>query len=352
VNLLPGPVKLHPDVQDAFRCLPVSHRGKPFMADVQDVRRRLCRLVNARYVDILLGSGTLSNDAVAAQLKQSGEKGMVLRNGEFGGRLCQHAERWGVPFREFDSGWGTLLPYDEIDAALAADPEIRWLWAVHCETSTGVLNDLERLKRIARERGVKLVMDCISSIGTVPVDLNGVYLTTGVSGKALASYAGLCLIFRHHQVEPNPNVPRYLDLGTYDSADGVAYTQSSNLMYALSAAIGRFETVDDAGLSEVNGHDRFANIRELAQWLRTEVRAMGFTIVAPDHAASPAVITIGLPERLDSVRMGDELAENGFLLSYNSSYLVRRNLIQICLMGELERAEIAPVLDIVSSFAV
>ena len=96
MHLLPGPVKLHPTVRDAFRRSPVSHRGKSFMADVAEVRRRLCRLVNAGQVDILLGSGTLSNDAVAAQLAQTGEKGIVLRNGEFGERLCQHAERWSL----------------------------------------------------------------------------------------------------------------------------------------------------------------------------------------------------------------------------------------------------------------
>ena len=55
--------------------------------------------------------------------------------------------------------------------------------------------------------------------------------------------------------------------------------------------------------------------------------------------------------KLDSVKMGDELAERGFLLSYNSSYLVQRNLIQICLMGELERAEVEPLLDIFAGFA-
>ncbi|HEX2223326.1 MAG TPA: aminotransferase class V-fold PLP-dependent enzyme, partial [Thermoanaerobaculia bacterium] len=184
VSFLPGPVAVHPTVHEAFTRPAVSHRAAAFLEEIQTVRRRLCELAGARHVQVLLGSGTLANDAVAAQISLlgRGQRGIVLTNGEFGDRLADHARRFGLEASVLEAGWGEALPYERARRALAAG-RFHWLWAAHCETSTGVLNDLDRLKTLAREAGVRLCLDAISSLGTVPVDLDGVDLASGVSGK-------------------------------------------------------------------------------------------------------------------------------------------------------------------------
>jgi len=94
---------------------------------------------------------------------------------------------------------------------------------VHCETSTGVLNNLATLKSICSEKKIKLCLDCISSIGTVPVDLSGVYLASCVSGKALASFPGLSMVFYNHDLGSAPKkLPRYLALGYYAAQSGAS----------------------------------------------------------------------------------------------------------------------------------
>jgi aspartate aminotransferase-like enzyme len=209
-----------------------------------------------------------------------------------------------------------------------------WLWCTHCETSAGILNELEALKGLCAESGVKLCLDGISSIGTTPVDLRGVHLASCTSGKGLRSFPGLGMVFYNHEIKESPDrVPRYLDLGLYAKNQGVAFTHSSNLVHALHAAIRK-----------IDWPERFLELAETSAWLRTRLREIGFEILGADTEASPAVMTI-LLQGLNSVKVGGQLQEAGFLLSYNSEYLRGRNLIQICLMGEFSREKLVALLN-------
>ncbi len=334
VNLMPGPVAIRQDVARAFAKTPVSHRSPAFMADMQRAKRRLCDLAGARSVEILLGSGTMANDAIAAQLSLLEGRGLVLSNGEFGDRLLDHAARMGLEFDALEQEWGGQLDAAALSAAIGTGA-YSWAWAVHCETSTGVLNDMGRIQSICGPAGVRLALDCISSIGTLPVDLSGVFLASGVSGKGLGSYPGLSMVFYNHDLQPRPDrLPRYLDLGLHAAKAGVPFTMSSNLVYALDAALDRFDS---------NGV--FEEIEGTSSWLRQRLRDLGFRIVAADSDAAPAVITLALPPNLSSTELGDSLEQAGFSLSYNSEYLRARNWIQICLMGEFSRRDVEPLLD-------
>ena len=173
VSFLPGPVTVRREVRRAFEQAPESHRADAFMKDFQAAKQILCELVQARNVGLFLGSGTLANDVVAGQLSLERKPGLVLSNGEFGERLVDHARRFGLAFDAMEFPWGQPLDLAAVRRRLERAPAPGWLWCAHCETSTGVLNDLERLKTLCAEFQVKLCLDCISSIGTVPVDLDG-----------------------------------------------------------------------------------------------------------------------------------------------------------------------------------
>ena len=330
-SYLPGPVDVHEEVRKAFERGPVSHRSNAFANDFRATKRLLCELAGASRVEILLGSGSLANDAVGSQISLLQAPGLVLSNGEFGDRLLDHARRLGLQFDALQMAWGEPFDYGEIRQKVRRLDKTQWLWAVHCETSTGILNELPVLKTICTERAIKLCLDCISSIGTVPVDLTGVYLASCVSGKALASFPGLSMVFYDHDLTSEPaKVPRYLDLGYYAAQSGVPFTQSSNLVYALQTA-----------LSRTCWAEKFQQIAEVSAWLRGRLRELGLQIVAPDAHASPAVVSIALAPEINSKSIGLQLKKAGFLLSYNSEYLLKRNWIQICLMGEWSRDNLA-----------
>jgi len=335
VNFLPGPVAVRREVRRAFEQAPASHRAAGFQQEFRETRRRLCELTGAPEVALLLGSGTLANDVVGAQLSLARGSGLVLSNGEFGERLLDHARRFQLRHTALEFGWGQAFDLDEIRRRLSPVPAPAWLWCVHCETSTGVLNDVAALKRLCSERGIRLCLDCISTLGTVPVDLAGVFLASGTSGKGLRAYPGVSMVFYQGGVPAAADrLPRYLDLGFYAEQDGLPFTFSSNLLHALQAAV-----------RGVNWERRFAQVTETSTWLRTKLLELGFQLVGSTTRTSPAVVTIELPPGLNSVQIGKLVQEAGFLLSYNSEYLKRRNWIQICLMGEIAREKVVAAVN-------
>ncbi|MGH7815862.1 MAG: aminotransferase class V-fold PLP-dependent enzyme [Candidatus Binatia bacterium] len=334
VNFLPGPVAISDSVRQRFSEPPLSHRSESFLADFKTTQTLLCAIVNAMHVEILMGSGTLANDAIAAQFSVLSAPGLILSNGEFGERLIDHARRFRLSFEIHRTEWGNAFHETEIAAALARHPKTRWLWAVHCETSTGVLNDLAMLKQTCAANRMRLAVDCVSSIGAVQVDLSGVFLASAVSGKGLGAFPGLSMVFHETELVPAPSaLPRYLDLGYYAQNDGIPFTLSSNLLYALRAALDQRST-----------HD-FAKTVKLAAWLRAELRGMGMAIVGDERKLSPAITTIALPSQVSSRSLGHELEEAGYLLSYLSGYLLERNWLQICLMGEISERELRSMVE-------
>jgi aspartate aminotransferase-like enzyme len=318
LNLLPGPVDVEPEVAKAFAAAPCSHRGPEFQARFAATKERLRCLTGAAHVTILPGSGTLANDAVAAQLTLLGGRGLVLANGEFGDRLIDHAARHGMTFEALRVEWGRAFDAVTLESAIARRPT--WVWAVHCETSTGGLNDLELLSELAERAGARLAIDAMSSLGAVPVDLRRVAWASSTSGKALRAYSGLAIVL-HQQPAAGPVAARALDLAAW--RDGaVGSTISSNLLAALALALARL--LPDA---------RFAQLAATADALVPRLRAIG--LESPTEGpTSPAVQTFRLPPELPAMRLGNELRERGVWVSFESGYLIERNWIQLCLFGE------------------
>lgn len=339
-NFLPGPVEIAPAVRRAFAARPISHRSAPFHATLDGVKGRLREMTGAAHVEILVGSGTLANDVVAAQLSRLPGRGLVLSNGEFGRRLEDHARRHRLRFELHSAPWGEGFGLAGVERDLDAEPTPAWLWLAHCETSTGVLNDLPALARLCAARGVRLCADCISSLGAVPLDLSGLHLATGVSGKALRSLPGLALVFHDHEVAPAPAaLPRYLDLGLYAATGSVPFTHSSNLVAALGAA-----------LEAARAEPPFPALRETATWLRGRLAEIGLPPLAPEGIATPAVFTLPFAEG-GSREVGDRLGEAGFLVSYESDYLLERGWIQICTLGGATPRDLEPLLAALAGLA-
>jgi len=335
INFLPGPVSIRREVRRAFEQAPESHRCESFLQDFQSTKRILCALTGAEKAELLLGSGTLANDVVAGQLSLEKGRGLVLSNGEFGERLIDQARRFSLDFDALELPWGAALDFAALRAMLERSPRPAWLWCVHCETSTGVLNNLSRLKALCSEFQIKLCVDCISSVATVPVDLSGVYLATCASGKGLRAYPGAAIVFYNHELQKGgASLPRYLDLSYYAAQQGVPFTFSSNLLHALHAAI-----------KHVHWEKRFADVAGLGTWLRPQLRELGFELVGDAAETSPAIVTIALPPELSSATIGGLMQESGYLLSYNSEYLRQRNWLQICLMGECAREKVVSLLN-------
>jgi aspartate aminotransferase-like enzyme len=331
-NLSTGPVAVHPDVTAAFGAAPRSHRSLGFEEELRALKASLCALVNAPYVEVLLGSATLGNDAVAAQLSLLGTHGIVVSNGEFGERLADHASRARLDFDHVKFEWGA--PFD---LATIAERHFDWVWIAACETSTGVLNDVAALGAICHSRGAKLCVDAVSAIGAYSLDLSNVWLATGTSGKALASFPGLALVFHRDPIGVSATLPRYLDLGMY-ARDGVPFTHSSNLVRALRVAV-----------EGTDWTSRFEQTAAACAWLRRRLGHLGFTIVGEGAVPAPHIVTIALPPHVRSGELAPAIERAGFLVGHASAYLRQRNWIQICLMGEWPRDVLPELLRVLKA---
>jgi aspartate aminotransferase-like enzyme len=343
VCLLPGPVSVMPAVRKAFQEPPIYHRTPEFIAKYMGVRRTLTRMVNGRNVAILNGSGTLANEAVAATLAAGPQPGpgLLLVNGEFGQRLARQAKRFGLEPRELNWDWGEPWELDQVDAALADEPAGSWVWGVHQESSTGVLNDLQGLVNLARARDIRVCLDCVSSLGAVPLDLSGVYLATGATGKSLGAFAGAALIFADPAALGSidrSRVPSYFDVAGALASDGPCYTFPSPTLRALEAALQEYET-------PIKAQARYQHYAALGAYVREQLRYVSLPPLAEEDWACPVVTTFAPPGKEAAGAFVERCRKWGFAIGGQSGYLAQRRLVQIATMGAVTPEDCAPLFE-------
>lgn len=333
VSFMPGPVEIAEPVRTAFAARPISHRSPVFMDAYERIRTRLRALAGGKQVGILVGSGTTGNDAVALHLKAmvGDTPGLVLVNGEFGERLAGLAKRASLNHQVLRWQWGWPWDLDRVKDEISRGA--RWVWAVHLETSTGVLNDTARLLEITRVRGVRVAFDCVSSIGATPLHLDGASLATGVSGKAIGSYAGLSFVIAgkdalDHQVK---GVPACLDIRAAIECTGSQFTVPSPLIMAVDCALSL-----NYG-SEEERQARFDSYRELGAYLRSTLRSLGMPPITAEEHSAPCITSFVSPYP-GFVAKCHEL---GYEVAGESGYLRDRGWAQVAIMGAIERAHIS-----------
>jgi len=363
VSLLPGPVSISDDVAQAWAETPISHRSKRFIDLYEYVKTQLGELVGGNGIQtaILCGSGTLANDAVAATIAADTtmKRGLVLVNGEFGRRLVDQATRFALDFESVETAWGDHWDFDHIEATLKQHDDgskIDWIWAVHLESSTGMLNNLPRLVQLGKRYGVRVCVDCVSSLGAVPIDLSDIHLASGIGGKSIAAYAGLAFVFTRPETLSGvqlEQVPNYLDVISTINTQGPRFTTPSPLFASLAEALKQY----DGSMARA---ERYAAYETLGQYIRSELRRLGIEPLVAEPLASPIITSFIDPTCTDinhsspttspeakhqtglahgqkpkSSPLVDQCIDWGYELSGCSIYLVQRGWVQIATMGLL-----------------
>lgn len=335
VNFLPGPATVCENVKTTMISEVISHRSPEFQTLMTNVKSRLTALTNANFVQVLQGTGTLANDVVAAQVSLLKSPGLILVNGEFGERLKDHAIRFDLTFDVLEVEWG--LQFNELKIAEVLEKgSYKWLWAVHCETSTGVINDIALLKDLCATYKIQLALDCVSALGSIPLNLEGVSFASGVSGKGLLSYTGLAFVFHKNQVTKSNQLPRYLDLGAYVEAGSIPYTQSYNLLAAVETALLKYEQREKV----------YEAVARRTKMIRSSLEEIGYSLLLIEQHNHSPIITIKLRSNEFAKRLGDNLFLNGFTVHYESFYLQQRNWLQISTMNDVSDEEINKMIEV------
>lgn len=302
--LIPGPVDVDDDVLEAMAEPVRPHYGDEWLAIYNEVVDHLKQVFGTENDLFLMpGPGTAALDAALGSLMRTGDKVLVARNGFFGDRLAAMARAYGLDVRHVSAPLGQPIEPAAVRRALAAGPGIEAVAVVHLETSTAVLNPVERIAAAAHDFEVPIIVDAVSSLGGVPlpVDEWGIDVCVSVANKCLACPAGVAPISVSQQAwdQMERKGERahgwYLNLDVWrDFAHNWASwhpyptTQPTNVIYALLIQLRRIMA---EGLDAYHQRHVVA-----AQSVRDGLRRLGFEMFTPDAYASPLLTAVrGLP---------------------------------------------------------
>lgn len=299
----PGPSNAHPRVLAALAAPLVGHLDPQFLALMDEVQERLRRLLGTRnpLTLPLSATGSAGMEACLVNLLEPGDAIVVGVAGVFGERMCDVAARAGARVTRVDAEWGTALsPHAMASAIGHVRPKV--VAVVHAETSTGVLQPVEPIARAAQASGALLVLDCVTSLGGIPVTLDawGVDAAYGGTQKCLSCPPGLSPIsFSPRAVErvlarKTKVQSWYLDVSMlaryYGSERVYHHTAPISMIYAIAEAL---RVVEEEGMQA-----RAARHRAAAAALVARLAPLGFTPLVAEELRLPSLTTLRLPERI------------------------------------------------------
>ncbi len=190
----PGPSPVHPRVMRALSAPVLGHLDPELIRLLDDTRgllRRVFRTSND-FALAVSGTGMSGMEAVLGSLLAPGDRLVVCASGFFGHRLAELAGRMGVVVTTIGKEWGEVFTPEEVEAAVRAQKP-KAVAIVHAETSTGALQPMDGLGEIAHRHGALLIVDCVTSLGGVPVEIDawGVDAAYSASQKCLGCPSGM-----------------------------------------------------------------------------------------------------------------------------------------------------------------
>ncbi len=309
----PGPLDIHPRVYRALASPVIGHLDPAYLALLDRIREQLQMVFRTKnaLTHVSPGTGTSGMEMCVANLMEPGDKVLCCVHGYFGARIREMAERQDADVTTLEAEWGQPDDPSAIEKKLK-DGGFKVMTLVHAETSTGVQQPMEDIVRLAKEHGVMLLLDTVTSLGGVDVEIDawGIDAAYSCSQKCIGSPPGLAPItFSPRAVDVmksrrSPVRGWYLDaqlLDGYWSGRKYHHTSSSTLHYGVHEALC---LIEEEGLAaRITRHRR----HHLA--LVAGIEAMGLSMfVAAEHRL-PSLNAIRIPDGVDDGKLRGYLLE-------------------------------------------
>ncbi|WP_175878758.1 2-aminoethylphosphonate aminotransferase [Burkholderia sp. BCC0097] len=344
--LNPGPVTLSERVRRSLLQPDLCHRESEFF-DLQDEAR--ARLVAAYELDpaewaavLMTGSGTAAVESMIAALVPQDGKLLVIENGVYGERITQIATQYGIAHEVLKHEWMQAPDLAQIAAKLDAGGYSH-VAVIHHETTTGRLNDLGAIAEVCRARGVKMLVDGVSSFGAEAIDFAGgdIDAVAATANKCLHGVPGAAfVIVRRSALAKAASRTYYLDLGRLAKLQdqrNTPFTPSVHAYYALVEALREF---DEAG----GWRARHAHYKALADQAQAGLAARGMPLVLPEGASSVVLRAYRLPQGVTYETLHDGLKARGFVI-YAGQGGLSKELFRISTMGAIQAADVDWLLE-------
>ena len=303
----PGPSDVSPRVLGALARPTIGHLD-PLFVELMDEVKALLQYAFQTENQLTLpvsAPGSAGMEACFVNLLSPGDKVIVCQNGVFGGRMQENVERCGATAVMVQDDWGQPVSVDKVAAAFDAHPDAAILAFVHAETSTGVRSDAEALCALARERGALSIVDTVTSLGGIELQVDAWGADAVYSGtqKCLSCIPGLSPVtFSPRAVERIQNrehkvqswfLDMQLVMGYWGGGARRAYhhTAPVNDVYALHEALLMLQ---EEGLAAAHARHRHNH-----EALVAGLEAMGLAMaVAPEHRL-PQLNSVLIPDGVD-----------------------------------------------------
>lgn len=323
--LTPGPLSTTATVRAAMLQDSCTWDADYNQGVVEPIRRELVRLATgpeyeSDYSTVLLqGSGSYVVESVLGSAIGVDECLLIINNGAYGARMGEMARCLGLRHHELDCGETTRPEPAAIEAMLARHPEITHLAMVHCETTTGMLNPLEEVAELCQRRGIRLIVDAMSSFGGIPIDMGrlGIEFLISSANKCIQGVPGFgFVIARRAALAACAGRARSVSLDlhaqwqTMEQQGGKwRFTSPTHTVLAFAQAL---RELDEEGGIEAR-HQRYS---ENQRTLVAGMAALGFAPLLPEKWQSPIITAFYSPAHPD-YRFADfyqRLKAQGFVI--------------------------------------
>jgi 2-aminoethylphosphonate-pyruvate transaminase len=338
ILLNPGPANTTPTVRQALLTADLCHREPEFLQVMRSCRERLVRLAGAgtHWTAVLLtGSGTAAVEAAVCAAVEPGRALLAVNNGVYGDRICRMARAHGIPLTVLTYDPVRPVEPDDVARALAAHPEVSHVALVHHETTTGLLNPVAEVARVAARAGRRVIVDAMSSLFGEPlvVDQESIDFVAASANKCLQGLPGISFVLARRQamelLGPRPPRSVYLDLyqhWVHQEADNTPFTPAVQVLHAMEQALIELER---EGVAR-----RMARYADNARVLRAGMAALGLEPLVPAGARSNVLTTFRLPPGVSYEALHDAMKRRGYII-YAGQGELRASAFRVANMGTL-----------------
>lgn len=316
----PGPSDVNPRILEALSRPTIGHLDPEFIRLMDEIKGLLQYAFKTKNQLTLPVSapGSAGMEACFVNLLEPGDTVVVCQNGVFGGRMKENVERCGAKPIMVEDAWGSAVDPEKVEQALKAHPEAKVLAFVHAETSTGAFSDAKALCALAKQYDCLTIVDTVTSLGGIVVDVDGwgadaVYSGTqkclscvpGISPVTFSDRAIAAIKARKHKVQ-SWFLDMDLVMGYWGGETKRAYhhTAPINALYGLHEAL---LILKEEGL-EAAWERHMLNHRALAAGFE----AMGLSLVVDSSCRLPQLNSVAIPPGVD-----DGLVRQTLLKNYN-----------------------------------
>jgi alanine-glyoxylate transaminase/serine-glyoxylate transaminase/serine-pyruvate transaminase len=323
----------------------VGHLDPDFVRVMEEIKKAL-RFVFQTVNEITFpvsGTGSAGMETAVANLVEEGDEVVVGVNGAFGERLSEAAGRLGARVHRVDAEWGRIVEPEQIEAALKSAKKPKLLAIVHAETSTGVYQPIEELGAIAHRYGALLVIDAVTSLGCVPVEIDRWQIDACYSctQKGIGAPPGLSPVtFSERAMEAVRGRKQKCRSWYFDLAMIERYWSSERLYHHTAPITMNYALYEALRIIVEEGLEaRFRRHQANAAALQAGVQGMGLELAAQPGRRLPQLTAVRVPEGIDDAKVRGELLRTFNVEIGAGLGAFKGKVWRIGLMGESSRRE-------------